>query len=368
MERLTSKQLRQLSQFLRDLYQLRTHDEFTSHLITALPTITEGEFTSYNEYLHGGQAILYKSDQVPYCPDPAYYATVLQQHIHEHPVVTNWLTAQDEASHIISDFVPPRRFHGTVLHNEFYKPLKMSYLLFIGLKATNKRMLSISRHRNDREFHESDKTIFNAIRPHLQQALTNALAVTALQDQLAALNQVFDEEQRAVASVTTERCIRFSSPRAQQLLARYGLMAKRGTDYLSPTLRAWLRTQLDRLTSSDDVALVLQPLVITGSAGTLSIRAVPQDTHCLLILSEDQPRTSRSLAHLGLSARETEILGWVVQGKTNPEIAAILGISRRTVQKHLERVYSRLGVENRHAAMTVAMETMRQERNGENYD
>jgi DNA-binding CsgD family transcriptional regulator len=49
----------------------------------------------------------------------------------------------------------------------------------------------------------------------------------------------------------------------------------------------------------------------------------------------------------------------VAHGKTNPEIGMILGISHRTVQKHLERVYGRLGVENRYAAMTMALDVMR---------
>jgi DNA-binding CsgD family transcriptional regulator len=51
-----------------------------------------------------------------------------------------------------------------------------------------------------------------------------------------------------------------------------------------------------------------------------------------------------------------------VQGKTNPEIGMILDISPRTVQKHLEHIYGRLGVENRHAAMRLAMEAMQRGR------
>ena len=45
MEHLTGKDLRQLSEFLCALYQLRSHDEFTTHLVAALPSITKGEFT-----------------------------------------------------------------------------------------------------------------------------------------------------------------------------------------------------------------------------------------------------------------------------------------------------------------------------------
>lgn len=368
MERLTGRKLRRVSEFLLDLYQLRTHDEFTSHLLKALPTITAGEFTSYNEYISGGKTILYKSDQLPYCPDPSHYVEVLQKNIHEHPVVTRWLSTQDESAHIISDYVPPRRFHKTVLHNEFYKPLKMSYLLFLGLQATNRRLLSISRHRDDREFHDSDKTVLNAIRPHIQQALTNALAVSAIHDHLSALDQAMEAGHQAMLSVTAEGRIRVSTPTAQRLLNKYGFQMKHGTGWLSPTLRAWLRNQIHQFVQSDDVAPAMQPLAIAGKTGTLRIRLVPKGLQYLVLLQEERLNTTPDLAHLGLSARETEVLGWVIQGKTNPEVGLILGISRRTVQKHLERVYSRLGVENRHAAMTAALEAMRRARFGNDYD
>lgn len=51
-----------------------------------------------------------------------------------------------------------------------------------------------------------------------------------------------------------------------------------------------------------------------------------------------------------LTLRELEVLGWVAAGKTDAQIGAILGLSVRTVQKHLEHVYVKLGVENRTAA------------------
>jgi DNA-binding CsgD family transcriptional regulator len=52
-----------------------------------------------------------------------------------------------------------------------------------------------------------------------------------------------------------------------------------------------------------------------------------------------------------LTAREREVLRWVGSGKSNLQIATILGTSPRTVQKHLEHVYVKLGVENRLAAV-----------------
>lgn len=57
---------------------------------------------------------------------------------------------------------------------------------------------------------------------------------------------------------------------------------------------------------------------------------------------------------LGLTNREGEVLSWLSKGKTNRDIAQILGLSPRTIDKHLEQIYSKLGVENRTAAAAVA--------------
>ena len=56
--------------------------------------------------------------------------------------------------------------------------------------------------------------------------------------------------------------------------------------------------------------------------------------------------------------REVEVLRWVACGKTNRDIGDILGLSPRTVNKHLEHVYVKLGVETRTAATSVALAAM----------
>ena len=63
----------------------------------------------------------------------------------------------------------------------------------------------------------------------------------------------------------------------------------------------------------------------------------------------------------GLTPREADILIWLVQGKTNAEIGQILGLSPRTVGKHLEHLYQKLGVENRLAAVALMLRSARQE-------
>jgi DNA-binding CsgD family transcriptional regulator len=62
-----------------------------------------------------------------------------------------------------------------------------------------------------------------------------------------------------------------------------------------------------------------------------------------------------SLESLGLTRREAEVLAWVREGKANAEIGTILGARPRTVAKHLERIFLKLGVETRTAAARLAV-------------
>jgi DNA-binding NarL/FixJ family response regulator len=64
------------------------------------------------------------------------------------------------------------------------------------------------------------------------------------------------------------------------------------------------------------------------------------------------------LEKLGISAREAEILLWVAQGKSNYDVGIILAISAATVKKHLENIYTKLGVEGRNAASLRALELL----------
>jgi DNA-binding NarL/FixJ family response regulator len=53
---------------------------------------------------------------------------------------------------------------------------------------------------------------------------------------------------------------------------------------------------------------------------------------------------------LRLTAREVQVAAWIAEGKTNPEIGVILGISFRTVDRHVGAILRKLGVENRTTA------------------
>lgn len=76
----------------------------------------------------------------------------------------------------------------------------------------------------------------------------------------------------------------------------------------------------------------------------------------MVLLSHEAPQApaARRLQQVALTPRETEVLSWLSKGKTNRDIADILGMSPRTVNKHLEHIFEKLGVETRTAAAAVA--------------
>jgi DNA-binding NarL/FixJ family response regulator len=83
---------------------------------------------------------------------------------------------------------------------------------------------------------------------------------------------------------------------------------------------------------------------------------------CLFRLTEKRDGDAeRILAERhGLTSREAEVLVWISRGKQNREISEILQISPRTVNKHLEQIFEKMGVENRASATAIAVATLAQ--------
>ena len=84
------------------------------------------------------------------------------------------------------------------------------------------------------------------------------------------------------------------------------------------------------------------------------------DDEKLLRLAETAETTGEDLLRekLNLTKRESEVLAWISQGKTNWEAAQILQMSPRTVNKHLEQIFKKLNVQNRTAAARIALNAL----------
>jgi DNA-binding response OmpR family regulator/DNA-binding CsgD family transcriptional regulator len=78
------------------------------------------------------------------------------------------------------------------------------------------------------------------------------------------------------------------------------------------------------------------------------------ETMLLLKLEAADASLAERVSSAALTPRETEVLSWLAKGKTNRDIGDILGMSHRTVNKHLEHIFEKLGVETRAAAAALA--------------
>ncbi|MFT4099986.1 MAG: response regulator [Burkholderiaceae bacterium] len=108
-------------------------------------------------------------------------------------------------------------------------------------------------------------------------------------------------------------------------------------------------------------ALLQDPSMLSIKAGPMTLHAQrldePNPSVCVVRLDAapheaDGVRPPRPIDRM--TARESEVLLWVTRGKTNRDIAEIIGISPRTVNKHLEHIFEKLGVETRTAAAAIA--------------
>jgi len=368
MEHLTSQDLTRLFEFLHSLYELRDHGTLKQHLVHSIAQLVTVDLCSYNEISPSKKLLTAYAMWPIEFPLPPDAQEIVGRYQHQQPVVTHYLTTGKGDVTKISDFMSYREFQRTDFHNQFYGPMGVPYCMGFGFLLNRDGMIGIGLHRNGKDFTERDRRILSELHPHILQAYGNAQAVTRLHDGIRALYGALDSLDSAVVVLSPRATISWATPRAERLLRGYQLVGTRTRDRLHDRITDWLRAQEQQLATPSELPHAIHPLVCSSSEGTLTIRLIRQGPSRILLLEEARTRPSTTaLAHIGLSCRETEILSWVTHGKTNAEIGTILSISPRTVQKHLERIYGKLGVENRHAAMAIALETMRagRSRNGD---
>lgn len=103
------------------------------------------------------------------------------------------------------------------------------------------------------------------------------------------------------------------------------------------------------------------PQEITSPAGRLRVRRFTEDgeAECATLLLEEIGAPGTLLQrHFGLTPREAEVLFWIAQGKSNPEIAIILANTTGTVKKQAASILGKLGTENRLMAAKLANEVL----------
>lgn len=176
------------------------------------------------------------------------------------------------------------------------------------------------------------------IRVHLSNARSAQSARVAL-----------DAAGRHLLAVRADGSIRWSTPQATRLI-NAAMGRDDGLEVLSARIAAWME---ERQAGSIPREGSFSPFGEAQPSLQFSfLGAIGPDEYLVRLAAAviRRPDDEVLRQHFPLTQRESEVLAWIAKGKSNKDIGDILGLSARTVNKHLEQIYVKLGVENRASA------------------
>ena len=173
------------------------------------------------------------------------------------------------------------------------------------------------------------------------------------------VGETFTATGHGIIVLTGKGEVQCISELAQKWLKNYFANAQ-SNGSLPKELQRWIGRQNPSTKQPVSIPLHPETLFVTHGDHRLVVRLAENNSEQrILLLTEEQPVfTPALLETLGLTHRESEVLHWVAEGKSNPEIGIILDLSPRTVSKHLENIFQKLGVESRTAALLYVVETL----------
>lgn len=263
---------------------------------------------------------------------------IFAAYAHQNPLVTHTASGGDGSALCISDFIGRRELHRTELYDYVYRSIGIEYQMAVAIGSPLRpgEVIGLTVGRDGRDFSRSERDLLEALRPHLRATLER-LGERALAQALLAAGPSGPGEW--VVLVTAAAIVVRATPGAE-----VGLGVGPGAPLPAP-----LRRRLQGESRLGRVVLDDRPLAVR-----LLPTAHPELITLVVTPPGRRPRPEE-LRALGLTRRQAEILALLAQGRQSEEIARDLGLSRRTVEKHLEGVYARLGVRNRVEATAVAL-------------
>jgi len=186
--------------------------------------------------------------------------------------------------------------------------------------------------------------LFARIRVHLHNARTAQSARDAL-----------DSAGRTLLAANRDGEILWCTPQAVKLIEE--ALPDWSGAVLPEPLRTWLR-----VVNGPQSTMPAPPTLPIDSGRRLhfSLLSTTSDAEILFRIAIDGADAQVAILRrlYAVTSREAEVLLWVAQGKSNRDIGEILGLSPRTVNKHLEQIYQKLGVENRASAAIAAVKAL----------
>jgi len=333
--------------FTRRIYAARTLDDLVERTFERVRSFVPTDILSFNQVGPTAAQTRHWISPDPIGLSRPEVAAHHYAHLRDHPVFAHHVDTGDPQAYRITDFVSQQRFEETALYDVAFRPtsVRAGIVMFLEARASVHAALSFQR---DANFSDQELRVTQLLRPHFAMARQNILALEAARDR----GRRFAAQVTIDFIVIVERRAREFAGRSSQLLSTYFPRTERGPTGLPDIVDRWLRSVEDSLAHADRPVGTLAPFVADAPGRQLVIRPLIDAPEAILLLEERLTALDDALrTNLPLSKREREVLLWVSEGKTARDIAAILDVSPRTVHKHLENIYGKLGVANRVAAI-----------------
>jgi DNA-binding CsgD family transcriptional regulator len=355
LSRLRQRDFEVLLELLREVYAIQDLHSFRTQLPCRLQKLVPSEITAYNEVNLEAQHNVVFYDR-PEGLGLRQGDQIFDRHIPEHPLIAHSKGRNGHGAIKISDFLSANQFHRLGIYNEFFRQIGIEDQMVISLPSHWPVVIGVALNRDRRNFTERERLLLNLAYPHLLLAYQNAAAWTRLSKEINLVRETLDHSEAAIVILTHAGRVQMMTPAARSLLDKYMPGSPRRFNSVPDLLWNWARRSTDKVKDSVPAPPKREPLTIQHDDGFLSIQLLSGDNPNLWLL-ELKEVPSCANKHSRLTPREKEVLNWVAQGKTNRDIAEVLSASPRTVQKHLEHIFRKLGVETRTAAAARARDS-----------
>lgn len=358
MEHLAVERVKGAFGLLHDLSEERLDLEaFAGRGIAGLPTLVASELTTLSICdLAQGKRTVFSNPTGAIGRDEL---AVFDRFFSAHPLVRYHAQHPHGATRRISDSVPDHRFHRTALYNDYYRRLRIEHVMAMPLFVDRRLLISFVVQRGGRDFDDTDRQLLDLMRPQLGTLFRHALLLERGRVAMARLEHLSGQEGWCMIGIDETRCVRRLSDRAGARLAICCPGEKIDVGRRLPgAVDRWV---VETLADPRNALYGGPAASLTLARGDCKIAinlipdAVETDGYLLLVGRPMRSGAPEPFADLPITARERDVLKWGAAGKTNAEIAGLLGVSARTIEKHFEHIFDKLGVETRIAAVMRAL-------------
>ena len=343
-----------LLEAISDLYSSAEPEGLSARTLTAVQRAVSCDFICFDSF--GGEGSLYYLDTkwdndaaVLTVERQAEFGRLFNAAPEDHP---NVRILERPPLEVVGfyDHVSEREFGRTPLFNEFFRKIDLVHQLSVMVSDDQGAKITCSVNRRRKHFVEHDRLMLSLLAPHLANAIRTSIELRKLQEQQTRLEHALEVSSRGLVGISPEGRVTDATERGLYLLMKHFKWNAAANSILPDELRNWLRSAG---TAKPEVPLSYSPYFVRSEGCELRIDPImDRSAERVTLLLHERSSGAPLVQTCGLSRREAEVLNWIADGKTDEVIGMMLGISTRTVQKHVEHIFHKLAVETRTAAVS----------------